>query len=75
MKTTRTFPPPAAIKANAHVNSIEQYAQMWERAVKDPDGFWLEQAKSLTWFKEPTYIQLLLPFVPDAPGRRMAGCG
>jgi len=54
MTEERTFPPPAAIKANAHVNSIEQYEQMWERAVKDPDGFWLEQAKSLTWFKEPT---------------------
>ena len=22
--------------------------------VDDPDGFWLEQAKSLTWFEEPT---------------------
>jgi acetyl-CoA synthetase len=27
---------------------------MWERSINDPDGFWLEKAKSLNWFKEPT---------------------
>ena len=27
---------------------------MWEQSLNDPDGFWLEQAKSLSWFKEPT---------------------
>ena len=50
----RTFPPPAAIKANAYITSEAQYQQMWEQSINDPDGFWLEQAKTLTWFKEPT---------------------
>jgi len=50
----RTFPPPASIKANAYINSTEQYQQMWEKSINDPDAFWLEQAKSLSWFKEPT---------------------
>ncbi|UCD52776.1 MAG: acetate--CoA ligase, partial [Phycisphaerales bacterium] len=54
MTENRTFPPPDGIKANAHVASEEQYKEMWEKSIKDPDGFWLEQAKSLTWFKEPT---------------------
>ncbi|MCK4858861.1 MAG: AMP-binding protein, partial [candidate division Zixibacteria bacterium] len=54
MTEERTFPPPAQIKANAHINSVEQYQQMWEESVNDPDGFWLEQAKSLDWFKAPT---------------------
>ncbi len=54
MTENRTFPPPASIKSNAHVNSEEQYQKMWEQSIKDPDGFWLEQAKSLSWFKEPT---------------------
>ncbi|MFW0860174.1 MAG: acetate--CoA ligase [Dehalococcoidia bacterium] len=49
----RRFPPPAQIKAGAHINSTEQYEEMWESSIKDPDAFWLEQAKSLTWFKEP----------------------
>jgi hypothetical protein len=54
MTEERTFPPSAAIKANAYITSEEQYHQMWERSINDPDGFWLEQAKSLTWFREPT---------------------
>ncbi len=54
MTETRTFPPPASIKANAHVNSMEQYQEMWEQSINDPDGFWLKQARRLTWFKKPT---------------------
>jgi acetyl-CoA synthetase len=54
MTEQRTFPPPQNIKANAHVDSPQQYQQMWEKSLDDPDGFWLEQAKTLAWFKEPT---------------------
>jgi acetyl-CoA synthetase len=50
----RKFPPPATIQSNAWVDSVEQYETMWKQSIDDPDGFWLEQAKSLTWFKEPT---------------------
>ena len=50
----RKFPPPANIQSNAWINSVEQYETMWKQSIDDPDGFWLEQAKSLTWFKEPT---------------------
>ena len=54
MSEKRAFPPPEAIRANAYVSSKEQYKQMWGKSINDPDGFWLEQVKSLTWFKEPT---------------------
>ena len=54
MTEKRTFAPPAKIRAKAHVNSMEQYQEMWERSINDPDGFWLEQAKTLSWFKKPT---------------------
>lgn len=50
----RTFPPPANIQENSYISSDAQYKEMWEKSIKDPDGFWLEQAKSLDWFKEPT---------------------
>jgi len=50
----RTFPPPAAIKANAYINNPPQYQQMWEKSLNDPDGFWLEQANIVSWFKKPT---------------------
>ena len=54
MTEERTFPPPASIKANAYITSTEQYQQMWEKSINNPDSFWLEQAKTLSWFKEPT---------------------
>jgi acetyl-CoA synthetase len=49
----RTFPPPPQIKAKAHITN-QQYQKMWEQSLNAPDAFWLEQAKALTWFKEPT---------------------
>jgi acetyl-CoA synthetase len=54
MTESRTFPPPGEIQANAHIGSVEQYRRMWEQSVNNPDAFWLEQAKMLTWFKNPT---------------------
>ncbi len=54
MSESRTFPPPKDLQANAHINSEEMYQKMWEESVNDPDKFWLEQAKMLSWFKEPT---------------------
>lgn len=54
MSEERTFPPPAEIKENAYVNSIDQYQQMWEKSINEPEAFWLEQAKTLSWFTEPT---------------------
>jgi len=50
----KTFPPTEEIKKNAYITSEEQYKEMWERSIKDPDGFWLEQAETLDWFKKPT---------------------
>jgi acetyl-CoA synthetase len=32
----------------------EDYAQMYQRSVEDPDGFWLEQAERLDWLRAPT---------------------
>ncbi|MCJ7730127.1 MAG: acetate--CoA ligase [Sedimentisphaerales bacterium] len=54
MTEERRFPPLKSITEMAYVNSMEQYQQMWEQSINDPDRFWLEQAKSLSWFKEPT---------------------
>ncbi len=50
----RRFPPPPAIKVRAHVGSVEQYESMWRRSLDDPESFWLEQARSISWFRTPT---------------------
>jgi acetyl-CoA synthetase len=33
---------------------MAQYQKMWDESLNDPDRFWLEQAKTLTWYKAPT---------------------
>ena len=68
MTEERTFAPPANVKAKAYINDEKQYQQMWEKSVNDTDGFWLEQAKSLTWFKEPTKS---LEYTWDTKGRKI----
>ena len=54
MSEDRTFPPPAELTANAEIQSPEQYQEMYDRSINDPDGFWLEQADSIEWFTKPT---------------------
>ncbi|HEV2436081.1 MAG TPA: acetate--CoA ligase [Verrucomicrobiae bacterium] len=53
MQEGRTFPPNREVVQRAFINA-EQYQMMYDRSIKDPDGFWLEQAATLDWFKTPT---------------------
>jgi acetyl-CoA synthetase len=54
MTETRKFPPPKSVQSRAYINSIQQYQQMWEQSINDPETFWLKQAESLSWFTKPT---------------------
>jgi acetyl-CoA synthetase len=49
LKESRTFPPPPAFSAAAHVKSLAEYERLYQQAADDLEGFWAEQAKSLTW--------------------------
>jgi len=49
----RTFPPSPAVLKKAHINAA-QYDAMYQRSIREPEKFWLEQAQSLEWFKKPT---------------------
>jgi acetyl-CoA synthetase len=52
MSEVKTYPVPADFAAQANVTA-EQYAALYERSVKDPEGFWAEQADQyLTWFRK-----------------------
>jgi acetyl-CoA synthetase len=42
----RTFPPSTQFKQRANWND----ASIYDRAAKDPEGFWAEEAKRLEWF-------------------------
>jgi acetyl-CoA synthetase len=51
LKESRLFAPPPAFAAQAQIKSQAEYEKLWLRAHDDPEGFWAEQAESLTWFK------------------------
>jgi acetyl-CoA synthetase len=53
LQENRTFPPSPEVVKRAYINA-EQYKQMYERSIKEPDKFWLEQCRTLEWFKKPT---------------------
>ena len=36
---------------NSHVS---QYADAYQRSLSDPEGFWLEAARSIDWMTSPT---------------------
>ena len=52
MQETRRFPPPPEFSATAHIRSMEQYQQMYDESINDPETFWLREAEILDWFKE-----------------------
>ncbi|MBC7359207.1 MAG: acetate--CoA ligase [Desulfacinum sp.] len=50
MSGNLVFPVPEEWKKNAWCDN-EKYLQMYEWSVKDPEGFWAEQAKRIDWFE------------------------
>ncbi len=49
LNESRSFPPPPAFAAEARVKSLAEYEALYERAARDPDGFWAEVAGELAW--------------------------
>ncbi|HXY79237.1 MAG TPA: AMP-binding protein, partial [Candidatus Bathyarchaeia archaeon] len=52
----KPVPPPKEFSQRARVKSLEEYRAMYERAERDPDGFWGEQAKLIDWFEKPSKV-------------------
>ena len=50
---SRTFPPSPEVIQRALLNA-KQFDAMYQRSIREPDAFWLEQAATLDWFKPPT---------------------
>src|SRR5271154_7032754 len=49
----RTFPPSPEVVKHALLNA-KQFNSLYERSIREPEKFWLEQADTLEWFKKPT---------------------
>src|SRR4030067_773136 len=56
MSGEKVYEIPADIARRAHIGT-KKYLELYERSVKDPDGFWAEQAKAfVTWSKPWTRV-------------------
>jgi len=54
MTEERQFPPPKDLSQRSHIKNVEKYDEMYRRSIEKPDEFWMEQAVTLDWIKEPT---------------------
>ena len=50
-KQDNVYPPSADWVDSAHVSSLEKYKYIYDSSVKDPDDFWADIAKRITWYK------------------------
>ena len=53
----RKYSPPEDMVKRAHINSMEQYREMYKRSIDDPDGFWAEVANQFHWEKKWTKVR------------------
>jgi acetyl-CoA synthetase len=52
----KTYDVPAEWRKRAFVDDAK-YKEMYDRSIKDPNGFWAEQAKRIDWMKAPHKIE------------------
>ncbi|MFH1008667.1 MAG: acetate--CoA ligase [Candidatus Latescibacterota bacterium] len=67
MTEKRTFPPSEEVIRRAHLDA-EQYKTMYKRSIEDSDGFWLEQADTLDWYRAPSVAR---KYIWDTQGRKV----
>ena len=67
MTESRSFPPSEEVVKRAYVDSAK-YDEMYARSLKDPEGFWLEQARTLDWIRFPTRVR---EYTWDTANRRI----
>ena len=50
-KDHKIYSPSADWTVNAHINSLDKYNEMYNKSIEDPDAFWSDIAKRITWYK------------------------
>jgi acetyl-CoA synthetase len=48
----RKFPPSEDFRNRANIKSLEEYQQLYDQSVNEPEKFWAEMANELHWFKK-----------------------
>jgi acetyl-CoA synthetase len=52
LQEKRIFDPPGEFSKKASIKSFQDYKQIYERSINDPESFWAQQAQELEWFKK-----------------------
>jgi acetyl-CoA synthetase len=40
------------MRQRAYIKSMEEYKEIYQRSIDDPEGFWAEMAEQLSWFRK-----------------------
>ena len=52
MEEKRVFNPPEELSKKAYIKSLDEYKELYQRSIDDPEGFWAEMAEGLDWYKK-----------------------
>jgi len=52
MEEKKVFEPSDGVKMKAYIKRMEDYKELYQRSIGDPDGFWGELAEHLDWYKK-----------------------
>jgi acetyl-CoA synthetase len=52
MAEKRVFSPPEELSEGAYIKDLDEYREVYQRSVDDPEGFWAEIAEQLDWYKK-----------------------
>lgn len=53
MTKVPSIPVKPSLKENSYIKGIEAYKKMYQQSIDDPNAFWLEAAKEISWFEFP----------------------
>ncbi len=50
--STNVYKPSAEFSKNALISDLDQYRELYDQSIQDPEGFWAGIAERITWFKK-----------------------
>ncbi len=50
--TSKVFTPTADFSNQAHIKNMDQYRDVYEKSITNPDTFWADIAERITWYKK-----------------------
>ena len=46
------YNPPESVSVNALIRNMDQYQEMYDRSINDPEKFWADEAEDFIWFEK-----------------------